>query len=70
MWSDALTVLKQENDKKKDDDAKNASSISTGKVSFLYVFLASDFALGLLQMYWIFFGILPKIAAILADDEQ
>ena len=57
LWSDALIVL----DKK--------SGLRGGKsMSFLYVFLAMDIVLGILQLYWFGFGIIPKIAEVLADS--
>lgn len=36
-----------------------------GKAWFLYAFLAMDVMLGSLQLYWFFFGIVPKILEIL-----
>lgn len=37
-----------------------------GKAWFLYGFLVMDFLLGSLQVYWFFFGIVPKILEILS----
>jgi hypothetical protein len=57
LWSDALIVL----DKK--------SGLRPGKsLLFLYVFLAVDVALGLLQVYWFGFGILPKLVEIFSGS--
>ena len=53
LWSDALIVLGKK------------SRLRPGKsLLFLYVFLAVDVALGLLQLYWFGFGILPKLVEI------
>jgi hypothetical protein len=55
LWSDALIVL----DKKSGLRPKK-------ELFFLYLFLAMDVALGLLQLYWFGFGILPKLAELAA----
>jgi hypothetical protein len=65
LWKDALFVLAS-HDKKKDDDNAKAK----GKVWFLYIFLFMDVALGLLQVYWFFFGMLPKIAEVVSAHPE
>lgn len=56
LWCDVLHVVKK----------KTAQEHRPGKVWFLYIFLALDVVLGLLQVYWFGFGILPKIAEVLS----
>eukprot|EP00535_Pseudo-nitzschia_heimii_P005951 CAMPEP_0197178138 /NCGR_PEP_ID=MMETSP1423-20130617/3513_1 /TAXON_ID=476441 /ORGANISM="Pseudo-nitzschia heimii, Strain UNC1101" /LENGTH=303 /DNA_ID=CAMNT_0042627815 /DNA_START=152 /DNA_END=1063 /DNA_ORIENTATION=- len=51
MWSDVIHVAK----KGVIDDYR------PGKAWFLYTFLVMDVLLGSLQLFWFFFGILPKI---------
>ena len=63
LWKDALFVLRGDNNKKNDDGDADASR-TAGKTWFLYIFLAMDVALGLLQVYWFAFGMLPKIVEI------
>lgn len=60
LWSDFLTVSK----KNVIDDYR------PGKAWFLYGFLALDILLGLLQLYWFGFGIVPKILEILEAGEE
>lgn len=55
LWSDVLHVHK----KGVIDDYR------PGKAWFLYSFLALDLLLGALQVYWFFFGIVPKILEIM-----
>ena len=43
----------------------NKEVLSRGRALFLYVFLFMDIALGLLQLYWFFFGMVPKIMEVL-----
>jgi TLC domain len=65
LWTDALWVLRDDDNGKKKNDDRDASR-DTGKMRFLYVFLAMDVALGLLQVYWFVFGMLPKIVEIVS----
>jgi hypothetical protein len=58
LWSDVLHVLKND----------IMQQYRPGKTWFLYVFLVLDLVLGLLQVYWFGFGILPKIMEILVDS--
>jgi len=55
LWKDALHVMRK----------KTAQQLRPGTSWFLYVFLAMDAALGLLQMYWFVFGLIPKILEVL-----
>lgn len=48
---------------------KAIDSYRPGKAWFLFGFLVLDFLLGLLQVYWFGFGIVPKILEILMDGE-
>ena len=58
LWNDAFHVL----NKKKNDDYRKEQTV------FIYVFLALDVILGLLQVYWFGFGIVPKIMEVLSDS--
>lgn len=58
LWKDTLSVLKK-------DTTHNLRA--AGVSWFLIVFLAMNVILGLLQVYWFGFGILPKILEILQD---
>jgi hypothetical protein len=59
LWSDVFVVAK-----------KGAiERYRPGKAWFLYGFLVMDLLLGLLQIYWFGFGIVPKILEIVKDDE-
>ncbi|KAG7349184.1 TLC domain containing protein [Nitzschia inconspicua] len=60
LWSDVLTVAKK----------KAIDNYRPGKAWFLYCFLLMDLLLGLLQVYWFGFGIVPKILEILQDGER
>jgi len=51
LWKDVFSV-----------DKKLASK---GKAWFLNIFLFMDLTLGLLQLYWFFFGMIPKIVEVL-----
>lgn len=55
MWSDILYILRK----------GTAESYRPGKSWFLYFSLPMSIALGMLQLYWFVFGMLPKIAEIL-----
>jgi len=57
LWKDVFHVLK----------SKDSEQLRPGKSWFLFVFLAMNFLLGLLQFYWFGFGILPKILEILEE---
>jgi hypothetical protein len=55
LWSDVTSVAK-----------KNViHDYRPGKAWFLYAFLVMDLLLGLLQVYWFGFGIVPKILEIM-----
>lgn len=56
LWSDVFAVHKK----------GVIEDYRPGKAWFLYGFLVMDFLLGSLQVYWFFFGIVPKILEILA----
>jgi hypothetical protein len=62
LWSDAFVVLKGPN---KDKDEDKTPAYGKSKLLFLYMFLAMDVALGLLQVYWFVYGMLPKIVEII-----
>lgn len=51
LWKDVFTV--------------NKELLPRGKSWFLNIFLAMDLILGLLQLYWFFFGMIPKIIEVL-----
>jgi len=51
LWSDVFNVAKK----------GVIEDYRPGKAWFLYGFLVMDFLLGSLQVYWFFFGIVPKI---------
>ena len=51
LWSDVLYIR----------DNKLAEQYRPGKVWCLYVFPVMDVVLGLLQLYWFGFGIVPKV---------
>lgn len=55
LWSDVLTVAKK----------GTINDYRPGTGWFLYWFLVSDILLGSLQLYWFFFGILPKLFELL-----
>lgn len=55
LWSDVFAVAKK----------GVIEDYRPGKAWFLYGFLAMDFMLGSLQVYWFFFVIVPKILQIL-----
>lgn len=55
LWSDIFAVSKK----------GVIENYRPGKAWFLYAFLAMDFLLGSLQVYWFLFGIVPKILEIL-----
>lgn len=57
LWSDVFAVAKK----------GTIEDYRPGTGWFLYVFLASDFLLGSLQVYWFGFGILPKLVEILGN---
>jgi TLC domain len=61
LWSDVLTVGVMRK--------RAIDSYRPGKAWFLYGFLAMDLALGLLQVYWFGFGIVPKIVEIFFPAE-
>ena len=54
LWSDVFHVAKK----------GRIEEYRPGKGWFLYGFLVMDFLLGLLQVYWFAFGIVPKILEI------
>jgi hypothetical protein len=49
----------------KDAFAVNKELLPLGKARFLNIFLGMDLALGLLQLYWFVFGMIPKIIELL-----
>lgn len=51
LWSDVFYIVKK----------GVVEDYRPGKVWFLYSFLVADVLLGSLQVYWFFFGIVPKI---------
>ena len=55
LWSDALYMVRK----------GTAEDYRPGRSWFLYFSLAMSIALGLLQLYWFVFGMLPNIAEIL-----
>jgi len=55
LWTDVFLVAKK----------GRIEEYRPGKAWFLYGFLIMDFLLGLLQVYWFAFGIVPKILEIL-----
>ena len=55
LWSDVLDASKK----------GTIEEYRPGTGWFLYWFLVSDTLLGTLQLYWFFFGIVPKILEIL-----
>jgi hypothetical protein len=57
LWTDVMYMRKN----------NLAEQYRPGKAWFLYVFLAMDIVLGLLQVYWFGFAILPKILEILQN---
>jgi len=79
LWKDAWQVLhkpsidewKKKHDDKVDNGIKESHLVASGYTRaegqsawFLYLFLFMDVALGLLQLYWFGFGMLPKILEI------
>jgi hypothetical protein len=54
LWKDVFHVKK-----------KNEQVVSRNKTRFLHVFLFMDLALGLLQVYWFVWGMIPKVIEIL-----
>jgi hypothetical protein len=54
LWKDALFAMR-----------KGTAKTYRSAAWFLYIFLAMDVVLGLLQVYWFVFGMLPKIVEIL-----
>jgi TLC domain len=60
LWSDVLAVAKK----------KEIEQHRPGLAWFVYAFLVMDFLLGILQLYWFGFGIMPKILEILQDDSK
>uniref|UniRef100_A0A7S4AQ81 TLC domain-containing protein n=1 Tax=Pseudo-nitzschia australis TaxID=44445 RepID=A0A7S4AQ81_9STRA len=57
LWSDVFAVAKK----------GCIEEYRPGKGWFLYGFLAMDFLLGALQVYWFAFGILPKVFEVLEN---
>ena len=60
LWADVLYVRRN----------KLAEQYRPGKAWFIYVFLVADVVLGLLQLYWFFFGIVPKILEVLDGNDD
>jgi len=58
LWSDILAVRKK----------GIIEDYRPGKAWFLYAFLVMDTLLGSLQLYWFFFGLVPKILEILDEN--
>lgn len=63
LWKDVWTVMK----KNDNTNHQYADQYRPGKSWFLYIFLTMSILLGMLQVYWFAFGIVPKILEILND---